>query len=122
MSRTDFFAKYTQIYAKAQAKEIVPGGTFVRQLIDVPRKSYDVGVFFKAKRSSRIVQVHLGNPIPREVASQEGFLETEDSTYLSRNFCWRNPHKKGAACRILEDRTTYTRCNPKEITKHLACR
>ena len=84
MSRTDFFAKYTQIYAKAQAKEIVPGGTFVRQLIDVPRRSYDVGVFFKAKRSSRIVQVHLGNPIPKEVASQEGFLETEDSTYLSR--------------------------------------
>ena len=84
MSRTDFFAKYTQIYAKAQAKEIVPDGTFVRQLIDVPRKSYDIGVFFKAKKSSRVVQVHLGDPIPSEVASQEGFLETEDSTYLSR--------------------------------------
>ena len=84
MSRTDLFAKYTQIYAKAQAKEIVPAGTFVRQLIDVPRRSYDVGVFFKAKRASRIVQVHLGNPIPKEVATQEGFLETEDSTYLSR--------------------------------------
>ncbi|MGD9396964.1 MAG: hypothetical protein PVJ05_11090, partial [Candidatus Thorarchaeota archaeon] len=84
MSRTDLFAKYTQIYAKAQAKEIVPAGTFVRQLIDVPRRSYDVGVFFKAKRASRIVQVHLGSPIPEEVATQEGFLETEDSTYLSR--------------------------------------
>ncbi len=84
MSRTDLFGKYTQIYAKAQAKEIVPDGTFVRQLIDLPRKSYDVGVFFKAKRSSKIVQVHLGNPIPSEVATQEGFLETEDSTYLSR--------------------------------------
>jgi len=84
MSRTDLFAKYTQIYAKAQAKEIVPAGTFVRQLIDVPRRSYDVGVFFKAKKSGRIVQIYLGNPIPKEVASQEGFLETEDSTYLSR--------------------------------------
>jgi hypothetical protein len=84
MSRTDLFGKYTQIYAKAQAKEIVPDGTFVRQLIDLPRKSYDVGVFFKAKRSSKIVQVHLGNPIPSEVATQEGFLETEESTYLSR--------------------------------------
>ena len=84
MSRTDLFAKYTQIYAKAQAKEIVPAGTFVRQLIDIPRRSYDVGVFFKAKKSGRIVQIYLGNPIPKEVASQEGFLETEDSTYLSR--------------------------------------
>jgi len=84
MSRTDLFAKYTQIYAKARAKEIVPDGTFVRQLIDLPRKSYDVGVFFKAKKSKRIVQLHLGNPIPVEVADQEGFLETEDSTYLSR--------------------------------------
>ena len=84
MSRTDLFAKYTQIYAKAQAKEIVPDGTFVRQLINLPRRSYDVGVFFKAKKTKRIVQLHLGNPIPAEVASQEGFLETEDTTYLSR--------------------------------------
>jgi hypothetical protein len=84
MSRTDLFAKYTQIYAKAQAKEIVPDGTFVRQLIDLQRKSYDIGVFFKAKKSKRIVQVYLGNPIPEEVANEEGFLETEDSTYLSR--------------------------------------
>lgn len=84
MSRTDLFAKYTQIYAKAQAKEIVPSGTFVRQLIDVPRRSYDVGVFFKAKRTNRIVQLYLGNPIPHEVATQEGFLETDESTYLSR--------------------------------------
>lgn len=84
MSRTDFFAKYTQIYARARAKEIVPDGTFVRQLIDLPRKSYDVGVFFKAKNNKRIVQLYLGKPIPAEVATQEGFLETEDSTYLSR--------------------------------------
>ncbi|MFW9805903.1 MAG: hypothetical protein ACFFFK_04180 [Candidatus Thorarchaeota archaeon] len=84
MSRTDLFAKYTQIYARARAKEIVPDGTFVRQLIDIPRRHYDVGVFFKAKRKKRIVQLYLGNPIPEEVASQEGFLETEESTYLSR--------------------------------------
>jgi hypothetical protein len=84
MSRTDFFAKYTQIYAKAQAKAIVPDGTFVRQLINLPRKSYDVGVFFKARKSKRVVQLYLGRPIPAEVAVQEGFLETEDSTYLSR--------------------------------------
>ncbi|MFW9787450.1 MAG: hypothetical protein ACFFE2_01120 [Candidatus Thorarchaeota archaeon] len=84
MSRTDLFAKYTQIYAKAQAKEIVPDGTFVRQLVDLPRRNYDVGIFFKAKRVGRIVQMYLGNPIPSEVATQEGFLETEDSNYLSR--------------------------------------
>ena len=84
MSRTDLFAKYTQIYAKAQAKEIVPDGTFVRQLIDIPRKKYDVGIFFKAKKTKRIVQLYLGNPIPEEVATQEGFLETEESNYLSR--------------------------------------
>ncbi|MHA1949000.1 MAG: hypothetical protein ACXAAO_02650 [Candidatus Thorarchaeota archaeon] len=84
MSRTDLFAKYTQIYAKARAKEIVPDGTFVRQLADVPRQSFDIGVFFKAKNRSRIVQLHLGNSIPVEVGKQEGFLETEESTYLSR--------------------------------------
>jgi hypothetical protein len=85
MSRTDLFAKYTQIYARARAKEIVPDGTFVRQLIDIPRRDYDVGVFFKSKRKKRIVQLYLGGPIPTEVGTQEGFLETEDSTYLSRN-------------------------------------
>lgn len=85
MSRTDLFAKYTQMYAKAQAKEIVPDGTFVRQLIDLPRRNLDVGIFFKAKRTSRVVQMYLGNPIPNEVASEDGFLETEDSTYFSRS-------------------------------------
>ncbi|MFW9927353.1 MAG: hypothetical protein ACFFDM_11420 [Candidatus Thorarchaeota archaeon] len=84
MSRTDLFAKYTQIYAKARAKEIVPDGTFVRQLADVPRQSYDIGVFFKSTSRSRVVQLYLGNDIPMEVGKQEGFLETEDSTYLSR--------------------------------------
>jgi hypothetical protein len=84
MSRSDLFAKYTQMYARARAKEIVPDGTFVRQLADVPRQGYDIGVFFKAKNRSRIVQLHLGNPIPTEVGKQEGFLETEESTYLSR--------------------------------------
>lgn len=85
MSRTDLFAKYTQMYAKAQAKEIVPDGTFVRQLIDLPRRNLDVGIFFKAKRTNRLVQMYLGNPIPNEVASEDGFLETEDSTYFSRS-------------------------------------
>jgi hypothetical protein len=84
MSRTDLFAKYTQIYAKARAREIVPDGTFVRQFVDVPRHSYDIGVFFKAKNRSRVVQLYLNNAIPMEVGKQEGFLETEESTYLSR--------------------------------------
>ena len=84
MSRSDLFAKYTQMYARARAKEIVPDGTFIRQLADVPRQRYDLGVFFKAKNRSRVVQLYLGRPIPTEVGKQEGFLETEDSTYLSR--------------------------------------
>ncbi len=84
MSRKDLFAKYSQIYAKAQAREIVPDGPFVRQLNDIPRRGYDVGVFFKPNRSSRCVQIHLGDPIPKDVCLEEGFLETEDSTYLSR--------------------------------------
>jgi hypothetical protein len=84
MSRSDLFAKYTQMYARARAKEIVPDGTFVRQLADVPRHGYDIGVFFKAKNRSRVVQLHLGSAIPTEVGKQEGFLETEDATYLSR--------------------------------------
>ena len=85
MSRTDLFAKYSQIYAKAQAKEIVPKGPFVGQLNDVPRKNYDIGIFFKPNRSKRVVQVHLGNPIPKAVCFEEGFLESDDDTaYLSR--------------------------------------
>ena len=84
MSRTDLFAKYTQIYAKAQAREIVPEGPFVRQLNDLPRKGYDVGIFFKPNRSSRIAQIYLGNQIPTAVSTEEGFLESEDTTYLSR--------------------------------------
>ncbi len=84
MSRTDLFAKYTQMYAKAQARQIVPEGPFVRQLTDIPRKQYDVGLFFKPNRSDRCVQLHIGNPIPKEVCEQEGFLETDDATYLSR--------------------------------------
>ncbi len=84
MSRKDLFAKYTQIYAKAQAREIVPDGPFVRQLNDLPRKDYDVGIFFKPKRSSRCAQIHLGNRIPKEVCMEEGFLESDNTTYLSR--------------------------------------
>jgi hypothetical protein len=84
MSRTDIFAKYTQLYAKVQAKEIVPDGPFVRQLTDIPRKQFDVGVFFKPTRSDRCVQLYIGNPIPKEVCEQDGFLETDDATYLSR--------------------------------------
>lgn len=84
MSRSDLFAKYTQIYAKAQAREIVPEGPFVRQLNDIPRKNYDVGIFFKPNRSTRCAQIHLGNPIPTAVCMEEGFLESEDTTYLSR--------------------------------------
>ncbi|MDH4214875.1 MAG: hypothetical protein OEV85_13235 [Candidatus Thorarchaeota archaeon] len=84
MSRTDLFAKYTQMYAKAQAREIVPEGPFVRQLTDIPRKQYDVGLFFKPNRSTRCVQLHIGNAIPMEICEQEGFLETDDATYLSR--------------------------------------
>lgn len=85
MSRTDLFGRYSQIYAKAQAREIVPDGPFVRQLIDIPRRGLDVGVFFKANRSSRRVQMYLGNEIPAEVAEDEGFLETEEATFLSRD-------------------------------------
>ncbi|TFH06838.1 MAG: hypothetical protein E4H14_09870 [Candidatus Thorarchaeota archaeon] len=84
MSRKDLFARYSQVYAKAQAKEIVPEGPFVRQLNDVPRRNYDIGVFFKPNRSSRTVQIYLGNPIPKDICMQEGFLETDDATYLSR--------------------------------------
>ncbi len=84
MSRANLFAKYNQMYQKAQVKEIVPDGPFVRQLIDLPRRSLDVGVFFKAKRRKAITQVYMGNPIPEQVAREEGFLEAGGKTYLSR--------------------------------------
>ena len=85
MSSKDLFARYSQIYAKAQAKEIVPDGPFVRQLNNIPRRDYDIGIFFKPNRSSRTVQIHLGEPIPQDICLQEGFLETDDSAYLSRS-------------------------------------
>ena len=84
MSRKDHFAKYSQIYAKARAREIVPDGPFVGQLNNIPRRKYDLGVFFKPNRSRRCVQVHLGNPIPKSVCFEEGFLESDDTAYLSR--------------------------------------
>jgi hypothetical protein len=84
MSRKDLLANYSQIYAKAQAKEIVPDGPFVGQLNNIPRKNYDIGIFFKPNRSSRCVQIHLGDAVPKDICFQEGFLETDDTTYLSR--------------------------------------
>lgn len=84
MSRTDLFSRYTQVYARAQARVIAPEGAFVRQLVDVPRGNLDVGVFFKPKKSKRCVQVYRGNAIPFDIAEEDGFLEDEDSTYLSR--------------------------------------
>ena len=84
MSRADLFAKYNQMYQKAQVKEIVPDGPFVKQLLNLPRRGLDVGVFFKAKRRKAITQVYMGNPIPEQVAREEGFLEAGGRTYLSR--------------------------------------
>ncbi len=84
MSRADLFAKCTQMYQKAHVREIVPDGPFVRQLIDLPRRGLDVGVFFKAKRKKVMTQVYLGNSIPDNVAREEGFLEAGSKTYLSR--------------------------------------
>ncbi|MCK4740136.1 MAG: hypothetical protein KAT22_01210 [Candidatus Thorarchaeota archaeon] len=84
MSRADLFAKYNQMYQKAQVKEIVPDGPFVKQLLNLPRRGLDVGVFFKAKRRKAITQVYMGNPIPEQVAREEGFLEAGGKTYLSR--------------------------------------
>ena len=48
--RTDLFSKYSQIYQKGHAREIVPEGPFVRQLTDVNRQGLDIGIFFKAKK------------------------------------------------------------------------
>ncbi len=84
MSRADLFAKYNQMYQKAQVREIVPDGPFVRQLLDLPRRGLDVGIFFKAKRRKAMTQIYLGNPIPEKVAREEGFLEAGGKTYLSR--------------------------------------
>jgi hypothetical protein len=83
MSRADLFGKYTQLYQKTRAREIVPEGSFVRQLSDITRSGLDIGIFFKSKRK-KPVQVFLGNPIPFEVAKEEGFLETEEESFLCR--------------------------------------
>ena len=85
MSRKDHLGNYSQMYAKAQAKVIVPDGPFVRQLNNIPRRQYDIGIFFKPNRSNRCVQIHLGEAIPKDICMQEGFLETDHATYLSRS-------------------------------------
>lgn len=84
MSRTDLFARYTQLYQKTRAREIVPEGPLVRQLADVNTLGLDVGLFFKAKRK-KPVQVYIGNPLPFEAAEEEGFLESDTDTYFSRS-------------------------------------
>jgi hypothetical protein len=83
MSRADLFGKYTQLYQKTRAREIVPEGSFVRQLGDITRSGMDIGVFFKSKRQ-KPAQVFMGNAIPFEVAKEDGFLETEEESYLCR--------------------------------------
>jgi hypothetical protein len=79
MSRADLFAKYTRLYQKTRAREIVPEGSFVRQLSDITRLGLDIGIFFKSKRK-KPAQVFMGDSIPFEVAKEEGFLETEEDT------------------------------------------
>ncbi|TFF91377.1 hypothetical protein EU545_04275 [Candidatus Thorarchaeota archaeon] len=92
MSRSDLFSKYTEIYRKAQAKEIVPEGTFVRQFTDIPNLGLDIGVFFKSRREKNPKQIHIGDPIPPEISKHEGLLEAERKTYLSRTVL---PNTKG---------------------------
>ncbi|MFO7836562.1 MAG: hypothetical protein R6V83_07905 [Candidatus Thorarchaeota archaeon] len=84
MSQKDLFSKYSDIYSKAEAREIVPDGPFVRQFIDIPHGEIDVGVFFKSEGSKQPAQVYIGRALPVEAASQEGLLETDDETLFSR--------------------------------------
>ncbi|NWF94643.1 MAG: hypothetical protein HXY34_00700 [Candidatus Thorarchaeota archaeon] len=84
MSKADLFSKYSQVYARAKAKEIVPDGPFVRQLTDMPHAGLDVGLFFKAKKDKNMKQVYVNGPIPEAVAKKEGFLEAGGESYLSR--------------------------------------
>ena len=63
----------------------MPEGSFVRQFTDIPQLGHDVGIIVKGKRSKAPRQVYLGNPIPNEICSEEGFLETDDNTYLCRS-------------------------------------
>lgn len=84
MSQKDLFSKYSDIYRKAEDREIVPDGPFVRQFIDIPHDEIDVGVFFKSKNSEQPVQVHIGNAIPMEYGSREGLIQTDQGTLFSR--------------------------------------
>ncbi len=84
MSRKDIFSRYSQLYQKSRAREIVPEGPFVRQLTDVQRRGLDVGIFFKISRMKSPRQIYLGRAIPSEAAKKDGFLETDDNTFLSR--------------------------------------
>ncbi|TFG11302.1 hypothetical protein EU537_12750 [Candidatus Thorarchaeota archaeon] len=84
MSRTDLFSRYSQIYRKSRAKEIVPDGLFVRQLADLPRYGMNIGIFFKEKGLKKARQIFIGEPLPFSLSSEEGFFEAEDDMYLTR--------------------------------------
>ncbi len=81
----ELFTRYTQIYQKSRAREILPDGPFVRQFTDIPTLNYDVAVVFKAKKVGAPRQVYIGQSIPTEVCKRVGFLETSDCTYFSRD-------------------------------------
>ena len=83
ISRTDLFSRYSQIFQKERAREIVPEGPFVRQFVDLPHQDLDIGVLFKSKGTKNPVQVSIGKGVPLDVGKRDGFLETDESTYLS---------------------------------------
>jgi len=72
------------MYQKTRSREIVPEGAFVRQLTEIPRVGLDIGLFFKTQKAEQPAQVYIGEPLPRELARNEGFLESERSTYFSK--------------------------------------
>ncbi len=117
MSRSDLFSKYTEIYRKAQAKEIVPEGSFVRQFTDIPDLGLDIGVFFKSRREKNPKQVHISDPINPEISKHEGLLEAQQKTYLSRTIIsnvkglqyLRVVISAGELCETVEERRRFMR-------------
>ncbi len=84
MSSKDLFTKYSKLYLKAKATEILPPGPFLRQLADVPHRDLDIALFFKSSRKKVPRQVYIRRSVPQELADYEGLLEAEGITYFSR--------------------------------------
>ncbi len=84
MSTSDLFTRYSQLYQKERAREVVPQGLFLRQLVDLPHKDFDIAVFARSKGSTTPGEVYIGAPLPIDLADEDGLVNRDERTYFVR--------------------------------------